>query len=111
MKLAGVALILLCAVGCKQAFHIESDPSGAEVYIGGKYKGTTPLDCRITGPGQLSRPLEILVKKDGYLPAQAFTDWHYTWYTATFWNQTSFYLKLSKLEPEPAPDPRSKPSE
>jgi hypothetical protein len=105
MKLAAIALSLLCGVGCfTQQFHVETDPPGAEVWIGGKYKGTTPLDCKVTAPNAFSRPLEVKAKKDGYLPKVAFTDWSVNPLSRQ-WNQTDYYLKLDKLEPPPAPKP------
>lgn len=107
MKLAVILLALGGLVGCSQSFYVESDPPGADVWIGGKYKGVTPCSCSVTGPGRFSRPIEVKVKKEGYLPANAFTDWGWTWYLTYEWNQTRYYLKLHKLE---APATAEKPA-
>lgn len=109
MKLAALALVILASVGCSQAFYVETDPPGAEVWIGGKYKGTTPLTCKVTGPNAFSGPLEVMAKKEGYLGANAFTDWHMTWTTSRVWTRTNYFLKLSKFEP--APSASAKPGE
>ena len=52
------------AAAAPPAITISSSPSGADVYIGGAYKGTTPLD--LTGQYAAgSYPIEI--KKEGYV--------------------------------------------
>lgn len=58
------AIILMCSFSCASTTMINSTTPGAEVYIGGKYKGTTPYVHRDYLPTGFSRKVEI--KKDGY---------------------------------------------
>jgi PEGA domain-containing protein len=50
--------------GVGAAIDVVSDPPGAEVMLGGRLRGRTPL--RLSGLGLGSYPLEV--RKEGYLP-------------------------------------------
>lgn len=68
-KLVCILIALYFIVGFVAAgppvISITSSPSGADVYIGGSYKGVTPLDLT----GQYSAgSYAIEIKKDGYVP-------------------------------------------
>lgn len=68
-KLVCILIALYFMVGFVAAgppvISITSSPSGADVYIGGSYKGVTPLDLT----GQYSAgSYAIEIKKDGYVP-------------------------------------------
>jgi serine/threonine-protein kinase len=49
-------------------FHIDSEPSGATVYLEGRAMGTTPVELPLA-PGADGRARgELVLKKDGFLP-------------------------------------------
>lgn len=56
--------------GCASTTLIQSDPSGAKVYMNGEYKGVTPLtysDTKIVGS-----VTHLTLEKEGYEPFQTF---------------------------------------
>jgi len=57
-------ILLFCFVSCVSRTTIYSTTPGAEVYIGGKYKGTTPYTYSDFLPTGFGRKIEI--KKEGY---------------------------------------------
>ncbi|SRR5690554_5354640 len=67
------ALLMAVAVlfaSCSSSTLIQSDPSGAKVYMNGEYKGTTPYsysDTKIVGS-----TTEIRLEKEGFEPLYTF---------------------------------------
>jgi serine/threonine-protein kinase len=49
-------------------FHVETEPAGASVFYKGKLLGVTPLDFPVDNTGQDNTSVELVLKKDGYLP-------------------------------------------
>lgn len=98
LRALAVLAPLALVVGCTQRFYVETDPPGADVYIGGTLKGKSPLACKVTGPNAFSGTLEVMARMPGYFPAQSSTGWGMTWYLTREWSQTRHYLKLHKTE-------------
>lgn len=48
--------------GPEYALRVESDPSGADVFLNGRLQGTTPLELESLNPGSYT----LLVERDGY---------------------------------------------
>lgn len=96
MKLALIAVALCASVGCS-TIHVESDPSGAEVWVGSKMKGTTPCSFKLSD-AHYANVLEVEVRKEGYLPSNTPISRYLTWYLAYSWAPTKVYAKLHKLE-------------
>ncbi len=75
-------------------FHVETDPPGATVFWRGKPLGVTPLDFPVNSTGQENTSVELLLKKDGFLPLSVKS------------GGSGPRIELSqKLQPIPAPPP------
>lgn len=64
-----MAVVVLFA-SCSSSTLIQSEPSGAKVYMNGEYKGVTPFtysDTKIVGS-----TTEIRLEKEGYEPLYTF---------------------------------------
>lgn len=68
MKLKKIITCLLLfsffIAGCSSSMTIDSEPSGAKVYIDKEYKGLTPYTYTDSRPFWVD--LDIVLKKDGY---------------------------------------------
>lgn len=96
MKLMLASLIAVYCVGCT-TIHVESDPPGAEVWLDGKLKGTTPCDLKVSD-GAFTNQRDVVVKKDGYFPTSSPITRYMTWYLSYAWGPKTIYAKLHKLE-------------
>ncbi|MBI5183234.1 MAG: PEGA domain-containing protein [Nitrospinae bacterium] len=62
----GLCLIPLIAMGCVSMYEIKSEPSGAEIYVDGKFYGKTPKKFSLPNPVHST----MVVKKEGYKEVQ-----------------------------------------
>lgn len=71
MKTAAMLLaVAILFSGCASTTLIQSEPTGAKVYMNGEYKGVTPLsysDTKIVGS-----VTHLTLEKEGYEPFQTF---------------------------------------
>lgn len=76
MKYA-VALLALVFTGCvERELRVESEPTGADVYLDGKLAGKTPYSEKFIFYGTRG----LLLRRDGYTPAEQLVPIRAPWY-------------------------------
>jgi len=89
VKQTGIVSLFLILTGCGTKYQITSEPVGAEVYLNGQPKGTTPTKLAFVGQSRT-----VTLKKEGYEDVSKILD-----YTGGLEHLEHFILPVKNVAP------------